>query len=168
TADVTLGDAWLPEYHNDSGGRNILVVRHSEILEILKQGQESHEITLNEEKVEKVYQSQAANYRHRHEGLDIRQREAQLAQAWHPVKRIKAYDYDVPDIKQKIYLLREKIAEKSHTAFEASKAKNNFNHFLYQMLPLQIKYYFLNKRLTKQTLVYSYQVLQYLVRKFQK
>ncbi|MDX1347442.1 MAG: Coenzyme F420 hydrogenase/dehydrogenase, beta subunit C-terminal domain [Thiomicrorhabdus chilensis] len=168
TADITLGDAWLPEYHNDSGGRNILVVRHPDILTILKSGQKRNQITLNKEPVEKVYQSQAGNYRHRHEGLDVRQRKAQSEQTWHPVKRIKAYDYEVPEIRQKIYLLRQEIAEKSHTVFAGAKEANNFNVFLFKMLPLQIKYYYLNRRLAKQTLVYGYQFLQYLIRKFQK
>lgn len=168
TADITLGDAWLPEYQNDSGGRNILVVRHPDILTMLEQGRELKQLTLNQENVEKVYQSQAGNYRHRHEGLDIRQRKALSNQTWHPLKRIKPYDYDVPEIRQKIYLLREDIAEKSHMAFSSAKTNKNFNCFLLKMLPLQVKYYYLNRRLAKQTLVYGYQLLQYLIRKFQK
>lgn len=168
TADITFGDAWLPEYQHDAGGHNIVVVRHPEILQILESGVSSNLISLNQEPVEKVYQSQAANYRHRHEGLDVRQRHAKLKGMWHPVKRIKAYDFDVPQNRQDIYLLRETLAEQSHFALQKAKEKNSFIVFLIKMLPFQVKYYWLNKRLFKQTLIYAFQIIKYFLRKFSK
>ncbi|MGC9322644.1 MAG: Coenzyme F420 hydrogenase/dehydrogenase, beta subunit C-terminal domain, partial [Kosmotogaceae bacterium] len=35
TADVSVGDAWLPEYVNDSGGTNVVIVRNPVIKKII-------------------------------------------------------------------------------------------------------------------------------------
>ena len=41
TADVTIGDAWLPKYLDDSKGTNIIIVRHPLIQEIIESGEKS-------------------------------------------------------------------------------------------------------------------------------
>src|SRR5690606_20846723 len=57
TADVTVGDAWLPEYANDSMGTNIIVVRNSTILKIIEDNKDK-EIQIDEIGAEQVYKSQ--------------------------------------------------------------------------------------------------------------
>lgn len=164
-ADITFGDAWLPEYSSDSSGRNIVVVRNKEILNILEDSVRNNQIELVEEPVEKVYQSQAGNYRHRQEGLSVRIEQAVKEQQWFPVKRVKQDTFEVPRERKEIYLHRLEISEKSHIYFQQAKLKNSFILFLIKILPLQIKYYILNKRATKHALVYSYQLLRYFLRK---
>jgi len=35
TADVVLGDAWLPEYVQDSDGTNVVVTRNQDIRQLI-------------------------------------------------------------------------------------------------------------------------------------
>lgn len=152
-ADIAMGDAWLPEYINDPGGRNIVVVRNKILLKILKSGVDNGDIYLADENVEKVYESQAGNFRHRQEGLSVRLIEAEESKKWHPIKRIKRDTFKVPCRRKKIYLLRSLISKKSHVYFSKAKEKDNFFWFLFKIFPLEVKYYFLNKRLVRFLLV---------------
>lgn len=165
TADITLGDAWLPEYSQDSGGRNIVVVRNNKIAKILEEGLKNKQVSLIEESVEKVYESQAGNYRHRQEGLSVRIEQAEKEKQWYPIKRIKQHSFSVPEERKKLYLHRVRVSEKSHLYFRQAKLKNSFIIFLIKILPLQIKYYILNKRISKHVLIYGYQLLRYFLRK---
>lgn len=165
TADITLGDAWLAEYSQDSGGRNIVVVRNKKIAKILEDALKSKQIMLIEEAVEKVYESQAGNYRHRQEGLSVRIEQAEKDKSWHPTKRIKKSSFKVPPERKDIYLHRALMSEKSHVNFLQAKLKNSFITFLIKTLPLQLKYYILNKRVSRHVLVYGYQLLRYFLRK---
>ena len=47
TADVTLGDAWLPEYTKDSKGNNVVVVRNPVINDLIKDGLRSGRLNLD-------------------------------------------------------------------------------------------------------------------------
>lgn len=165
TADIAFGDAWLPEYRHDSGGRNILVVRNIQLLALLEVGLRESRIELIEEKVNKVYESQAGNYRHRQEGLSVRQEVAKKINIWYPVKRINKNNFDVSFERKKLYLHRELIAEKSHELFLEAKKSNSFLLFVIKILPLQFKYYLINKRLLKHTVVYFYQIFKYIFRR---
>jgi hypothetical protein len=165
TADIALGDAWLPEYSQDSAGRNILVVRNLQLFDLLEAGLAEGEIELIEEKANKVYESQAGNYRHRQEGLSVRQEDARKRGVWFPIKRINENSFDVPQVRKKLYLHRSLIAEKSHQYFLQAKAKNSFLLFLIKILPLQVRYYLINKRLSKHLVVYVYQVFKYIFRR---
>jgi coenzyme F420 hydrogenase subunit beta len=58
-ADVVFMDAWLPEYKCDWRGTSIVLVRNSEIKELLEKGQAAKELALNPIEQEHVIQSQA-------------------------------------------------------------------------------------------------------------
>ena len=165
TADITLGDAWLPEYDQDSGGRNIVVVRNKKIAKIIDDGRKNKKVLLVDEPVKKVYESQAGNYRHRQEGLSARIEQAEKEKQWYPEKRIKRNSFVVPEERKKIYLHRSLVSEKSHIYFSQAKLKNSFIIFLIKILPLQIKYYILNKRFIKHVVVYGYQLSRIFFRK---
>lgn len=57
-ADVTLMDAWLPEFTSDYKGNNLLVVRNEEIDDILLSGKNNDEIKLDNIEAKKVIKSQ--------------------------------------------------------------------------------------------------------------
>lgn len=164
TADLACGDAWLPEFTHDSGGTNIVVVRNSRISEVIRNGISNGSLILNEQPVEKVYQSQAANYRHRQEGLSIRVEKAIAKGIWHPQKRIAEGSFNVSDERRHIYELREKIAEKSHVAFREAKERRSFMMFYLKMLPLELGYYRANNRLLKGLAKSVYWVAKYFFR----
>lgn len=148
-ADITFGDAWLPEYVTDSLGTNIIIVRNSLLNKILMLGRQQEDISLDVLPESKIIQSQAGNYRHRHEGLSVRILNANKNGSWIPSKRIKASDFNIPETRIKLYLTREKIAIKSHEHFLIAKEKSSLVHFAIKMLPLELKYHFYNKRLIK-------------------
>lgn len=149
TADLACGDAWLPEFTGESGGTNIVVVRHARISDLIRGGIESGFLALSEQPVDKVYESQAGNYRHRQEGLSLRIAQADAKGIWHPEKRVGPTSYTVSSKRRKIYDTRVRLAQKSHLAFLKAKEKKSFIYFYAAMLPLEIKYLYLNGRLGK-------------------
>lgn len=167
TADLSCGDAWLPETVKDPLGTNIVITRNKVIDDILKKGVDRNSLVLNVVPVEKVYESQAGNYRHRREGLSVRLEDAESQGIWTPVKRIKPAEYEVEASRKNIYRLRERISQRSHSAFIEAKNKNSFVLFMVRMLPLELYYYFLNKRLFRGTAKLFYQYAQYLIRRIQ-
>lgn len=151
TADLACGDAWLPEFSDDSGGTNIVVVRHKRLAELISEGIREGQLTLTRQTADKVYESQAGNYRHRQEGLAVRVAESESCGEWHPPKRIEADSFQVSAERARIYKLRGEVAALSHEAFREAKEKSSFLHFYLKMLPLEVRYYFINKRLIKGT-----------------
>ncbi|OWZ83235.1 Coenzyme F420 hydrogenase/dehydrogenase, beta subunit C-terminal domain [Natranaerobius trueperi] len=57
-ADVSLMDAWLPNYIKDSKGTNLLIVRNPEIENVLEEGEKEREIKLDKVKTKDVIRSQ--------------------------------------------------------------------------------------------------------------
>lgn len=149
TADVVFGDAWLPEYVNDSLGTNIVTVRDKLINDLFLQAKGDENIFLEEISIGKIYESQAGNYRHRREGLSIRVAEYKKLKKWQPEKRFSGKDYKVSGVRKKLYLHRLKMSIMSHEAFFEAKTKNNIFIFYKKIFPLQIKYYLINKNLIK-------------------
>ena len=152
TADIVLGDAWLPEYTSDSMGTNVIIVRNSIIGKMIADAESAGKLTIDPLTVDKIIQSQAANYRHRQEGLSVRIEDANSKGIWHPRKRVNPEDYSVSTERKKIYLHRMLISEKSHEYFLEAKKKNSILYFILRILPLELKYYYLNNNLIKRTI----------------
>jgi len=60
-ADISLGDAWLPEFRSDKTGESILITRTQFAESLLDTLQSDGQITLSPASVEEVKQSQAVN-----------------------------------------------------------------------------------------------------------
>jgi len=58
TADVALMDAWLPQFVRDPQGHSMVLVRHPDLLGLLRTGQTAGELDLNEVPVETVLANQ--------------------------------------------------------------------------------------------------------------
>ncbi|MFH1718660.1 MAG: Coenzyme F420 hydrogenase/dehydrogenase, beta subunit C-terminal domain, partial [Planctomycetota bacterium] len=89
TADVAVGDAWLPEFTGDYRGENLLVCRHPEFMEVLQNGRENNRIALLPIPAAKVIQSQAGGLRQRREGLSFRLFLSARRGLWRPRKRVE-------------------------------------------------------------------------------
>ena len=140
-ADITCGDAWLPNYNQDGRGSNIVVIRNKQISDIVKKAISEKRLVLNAETPEAIYASQAGNYRHRQEGLSMRIAKADSCGEWHPIKRIKANEYPLTESRQNIYKVREEILSKSHQYFYEAKTKDhNWLYFVIKLWPLEMKY----------------------------
>ena len=161
-ADLACGDAWLPEFVHQSNGNNVAIVRHPELLELLQAAIKNKELKLTDLSVERLVASQAANYRHRHDGLAFRISEANEKGEWHPIKRIKpiasrqedsvysTVQYlELSEKRKQLYRQRERLSEQSHEAFYQAKQRSSLGYFYWRMLPLELSYYYGQGRLVK-------------------
>lgn len=134
TADVTVGDAWLPEYLNDSNGTNVIVVRNPVIQKILEENM-NDSIQLEEISPEKVYQTQAGGFRHRRDGLSYRLFLKDKKNEWRPKKRVEPSD-ELSLVRKQIYEKRTLLSEESFKAFKVAEKQGNFEAFIKYMDPL--------------------------------
>lgn len=137
TADVTVGDAWLPEYLNDSMGTNILIVRNPIIKKIL----DEHKDDIHIEKIssKKIYQSQSAGIRHRRHGLGYRLYLKDYNSEWRPNKRVKANNM-MSSKRKRIYEKRMLLSQESFNAFRVAQDEQDFDAFINYMNPIIKEY----------------------------
>lgn len=138
TSDITVGDAWLPEYEKDSKGTNVVIVRNPDILGIIEENN-GKSLHLEELTAEKVYQSQAGGFRHRREGLSYRLYLKDQNSEWRPNKRVEATN-KISYKRKKIYETRTFISSESYNAFKKAEKKNDFDYFIKLMDPYLQKY----------------------------
>lgn len=136
TADISVGDAWLSPYKLDFRGTNVVVTRNPEIEAILKDGIETGSLHLDPLDMDAVATTQAGNLRHRHEGLAYRLFEARRSGTWAPRKRIAPSDSHLSKKRRKVFQLRTRLRELSHSAFREAVARNDLNYFIRQLRPL--------------------------------
>jgi coenzyme F420-reducing hydrogenase beta subunit len=140
TADISIGDAWLPEYVSDSAGMNVIVVRSQALNSMLTEAAESGRLHLDAIPVEKVVASQAGGFRHRREGLAYRLHLEDQAGRWRPTKRVAPSAGHLSRKLRAIYSLRYELGQFSHVAFAAAKATQDFSVFAKAMEPLTSRY----------------------------
>ena len=129
TADVTVGDAWLPQYVADSQGTNVVVVRNPIIQQLIDRASKSGRLKLDLITADDVAQSQDAGLRHRREGLAYRLDLKDKAGLWRPKKRVSAQAKHLSSKVQKIQQMRVEMAAQSHVAFLAAVKAGNFMVF---------------------------------------
>lgn len=132
-ADVSVGDAWLPEYTSDPKGHSIVVIRNRLIQQILQAGARRGELRETPVDGDTVARSQAGGLRHRREGLAYRLRMAEDKGLWHPPKRVPAEANQIPIRRQRIYASRYRLALESLKAFARAKAADNLELFYEDM-----------------------------------
>ncbi|MFO0406889.1 MAG: Coenzyme F420 hydrogenase/dehydrogenase, beta subunit C-terminal domain [Labrys sp. (in: a-proteobacteria)] len=135
-ADVALGDAWLPQYVSDWRGTNVVVSRHPVIDEIIADGIRRGEIEWDTLSIDDLCQSQAANFRHRREGLSLRLADAVRRGERVPQKRFAPGSAVLTPDRREIVRLREKTAATSHMAFAEARRTGRLEAFTQQMRPL--------------------------------
>lgn len=140
TADISVGDAWLPEYLEDGRGTNVLIVRHPMIQRLIEQGISSGRLRLERINPGRVVKSQKASFRHRREGLAYRLFLKDTAGLWHPPKRVKAQRDHLNRERRKIYKFRVKMARNSYKAFENAVKTGSFSVFQEEMEAMLSKY----------------------------
>lgn len=122
TADVSIGDAWLPEYTTDSRGTNIIIVRNSIIQSMLDEGCRSGDLDLAYISPERVKESQSANIRHRIDDLPYRLYLLDRSKIWRPKKRIIASRVIRDSRRKQLQVLRLKLRDRiPEMWFEAKK-----------------------------------------------
>lgn len=138
TADMTFGDAWLPEYVNDEEGCNVIVVRNQELQQLLERHRK--ELILHDSDSEQVYRSQAAGFRHRRQGLSYRLYVHKQRGEWTPTKRVKPSLEGISERRQNIYAMRTVLKNQSFVGFRKAVSANDFNVFKKWMKPFVAQY----------------------------
>ena len=152
TADISIGDAWLPEYEVVSAGTNIVIVRDRTLESLLSGAAAKGRLNLDHLPVERIVTSQDAGLRHRREGLAYRCYLEDKAGGWHPRKRVAACARHLSALQRRIFECRRDIAAESHAIFHTAKRNGNFQEFLDRMKPLLAIYGSLYLPLWKRTL----------------
>jgi len=127
TADVSIGDAWIPRYVKDGAGNNIVLTRHPVIHALVEEGIRSKELAFDILEPEEVYLSQKAGYRHRREGLACRVNRKKREKKWHPPTRVPLDVSSISPARIKVYETREDIGVGSHQAFIEAVAAGKFS-----------------------------------------
>lgn len=128
TADIVVGDAWLPDYINDSKGNSVVVVRDECIADIIKESISSKEVAFNKASVEEIAQSQAGGLRDRREGLAYRLYLKHQAGEWCPKKRVNPSN-SISSKRRRIYDLRMKMGGLSHQVYMDAIEQRDFSVF---------------------------------------
>lgn len=133
TADVALGDAWLPQYTQDWRGRNIVVSRNVEIDSVIRKGIESGALDGEEVDIEVPVHSQLGNFRHRREGLSVRLADDRAAGLSIPRKRVQPDQRAVGHRRRRLIRQRRRMSRISITAFNEALAGDDLAIYLDQM-----------------------------------
>lgn len=136
TADVVIGDAWLPEHVRDSRGTNIVIVRHPALVPLVEQGISTGRLALKPLSPDRVAESQRSGLRHRREGLACRLHDAEVRGEWVPPKRVQAVPPGQEPVRAAVYRLREQLTRESHLGFARAKQGRDLQIFADHMAPL--------------------------------
>lgn len=128
TADISLGDAWLPRYETDKLGNSLIVCRNKLLDQILQDGQASGELLLTQCTPKDALWAQAGGFRQRGEGLSYRLSLRASRQLGCPTKRVQPSSR-IPFIRKLIYLLRMRISRISLEYYLIAKARKNLSFY---------------------------------------
>lgn len=128
TADIALGDAWLPEYDSDGNGSNVAVVRNPILHSLIKQGLAAGELKLDELDEATMIKSQAGLVHHTRDEIGYRLHKPDSKGEWRPTKRIPASN-DLPFLRKRIQDTREMISAKSHLVYQQAVERDDWFYF---------------------------------------
>jgi len=139
TADVSVGDAWLPDFERDSLGTNIVVTRNRNLDQLVQSAIADGRLHMQPIGIDSVIASQAGGFRHRREGLSFRLYLCDKKGIWRPSKRVPASNR-LPKRRQNIYILREQLREASHRLFFKAIHTGDYSLVLKGLSPLVDRY----------------------------
>lgn len=139
TADITVGDAWLPGYRDDYLGTNIITIRNRTILDIVRKNIQNNNLHLENVTADTIYESQAGGFRHRRDGLSYRLYMKDKQNVWRPKKRVVASN-QLTKKRKGTYEWRGLLTTASFDAYKSAYSSNDFNVFIKEMAPTVKRY----------------------------
>ena len=140
TADMVLGDAWLPQYVADSSGTNVVVTRKPELLKLIQDARAEQRLAMDDLPVADAARSQDAGLRHRKGAISYRLFLEQMQNRWVPSKRSSPAKHLTPKGEMKRQRLRTELRVLSHQSFLRAKDGNDLSVYLSSMRPVYLKY----------------------------
>lgn len=138
TADVTVGDAWLPQFEIDKDGTNLLIIRNAVIEKIITNAGDLGRVHLEELAEKDAIDAQSGGFRMRREGLAFRLKRADLKNKWRPVKRVNPGGDMMPPLRKLIYIIRASVTIKSREIFRKALEQNDYKLYERKM-KIQLK-----------------------------
>jgi coenzyme F420-reducing hydrogenase beta subunit len=142
TADIAVGDAWLPEFLHE--GTSIIVVRNPEIAALIEEGERAGSLQLAEVTPDAVAKSQDAGLRHRREGLAYRLHLKKRRNEWAPVKRVSPTPDLLTHRQKQIQKMRLVVARSSFHFFRKALSSSKWETFHNPMLRVNFRYHLAN------------------------
>lgn len=140
TSDLSVGDAWLPEYISDGSGTSLLITRNRILGQIIEKAKGDGRLRLDILSEESAVKSQLGGFRQRREGLAYRLYLAKQSGIWYPPKRVKPRCNHISRKRKKIYRLRTTLSEVSFSAFSRALHVGDFLVFKNEMQKLLDQY----------------------------
>lgn len=135
TADISVGDAWLPEYNADPKGNNIVVCRNKIVDRIIKEAMAENKLSLDAVSPETIFLTQLGGFKHKREGLNHRVRKAKSSKEWVPNKRYLTRER-IHRKRKNIYDMRVALRVKADPLFKEAMGKNDLSYFKENLRPL--------------------------------
>ena len=133
TADITIGDAWLPKYKYESEGKNIVIVRSQILNALVVDAVNSGRLSADKLSSKDVFNAQAGGFRQRREGLAYRLNNDWRYGRMPPVKRSFANLKSPNLLRSAVYRLRQKISVNSKYLFREALRYNRFDIYSSQI-----------------------------------
>lgn len=139
TADIVLGDAWLPRYTSDSKGTNVVIVRNQEIGNLINKAIAEERLVMDKVDNKTIFASQSSHYQHTHDELSYRLYKKESENEWTPIKRVKASS-KISNFRKNIQDLRSIISNNSHKVYLEAVQNNDIDYFMREMSVYTEKY----------------------------
>lgn len=133
TADISFGDAWLPEYDRDPGGTNVVMVRSAAMEQLIEAARARGDITLDDIGHDRAAASQAGGFRDRRDALAFRLWHADRRGRWHPKKRVAPRSDHIGPMRRLIYRVRMIVRRRSFAALSLSQAVGSIAPYRIEM-----------------------------------
>lgn len=150
TADIVLGDAWLPQYNADGMGNNIIIVRDQELSKLLKKAIKTEQVKLEPVSDQTIKDSQLGLIHHTRDELPYRLFRQKRRGKWVPTKRSKPSGR-LRFLRKRVQNIRYKIATSSHKVYADAVARDDWAYFESRMEPLIRRYNFLYRLIALQS-----------------
>lgn len=131
-ADVSLGDAWLPEYQNDGKGQNVIVTRSKIADDLIREGIRSGSLAVTPLPLRDFLRSQRGSFNHRHIALKYRLAVLHSKGVETPPKR-----YDTQDISWRFKLVQNCRMKTRSQSLKVWREVRNAESFERKMSPLK-------------------------------
>ncbi len=129
TADITIGDAWLPKFETDSKGTNLLIIRNTEIEHILKNSFREKRISIVNLTEKEAKDAQSGGFRQRREGLSFRLHKMDKQAKWRPTKRIEPNSFNIVPLRKIIYAMRFNVTKQSREVFQRALVLDDYTFY---------------------------------------
>lgn len=125
-SDISLGDAWLPDYKKDGMGNSVVITRTPLAEKIINYGIQSEELHIAEVPISQISQSQSAGFNHKQNSVRFRELMAR-AEGDVPVPHIrKRLQPKVTVAEAMVQIVRERTRRASIVAWNDNKSNKGF------------------------------------------